>query len=143
MSKIIGIDLGTTNSCVAIMEGGSVTIIPNSEGARTTQSVVNIKENGEIIGGEIAKRQAITNPLSTVSSIKTHMGSDHKVEIFGKKYTPQEFSLLPFKKLKKILEAHLGNLVIKPLFIVQPSFLTSPRQPTNVPDCLQALGVKK
>ena len=79
MSKIIGIDLGTTNSCVAIMEGGNVTVIPNSEGARTTPSVVNIKENGEIIVGEIAKRQAITNPNSTVSSIKTHMGSDYKV----------------------------------------------------------------
>ncbi len=97
MSKIIGIDLGTTNSCVAIMEGGSVTIIPNSEGARTTPSVVNIKENGEIIVGEIAKRQAITNPLSTVSSIKTHMGSDYKVEIFGKKYTPQEISAMTLK----------------------------------------------
>ena len=82
MSKIIGIDLGTTNSCVAIMEGGNVTVIPNAEGARTTPSVVNVKENGEIIVGEIAKRQAITNPTSTVSSIKTHMGSDYKVEIF-------------------------------------------------------------
>ena len=78
MSKIIGIDLGTTNSCVAIMEGGNVTVIPNAEGARTTPSVVNVKENGEIIVGEIAKRQAITNPTSTVSSIKTHMGSDLK-----------------------------------------------------------------
>ncbi|MBQ3438053.1 MAG: Hsp70 family protein, partial [Fusobacterium sp.] len=100
MGKIIGIDLGTTNSCVAIMEGGSATIITNAEGARTTPSVVNIKENGETVVGEIAKRQAITNPNSTVSSIKTHMGSDYKVEIFGKKYTPQEISAKTLQKLK-------------------------------------------
>ena len=93
MSKIIGIDLGTTNSCVAIMEGGNVTVIPNAEGARTTPSVVNVKENGEIIVGEIAKRQAITNPTSTVSSIKTHMGSDYKVEIFGKNILHKKFLL--------------------------------------------------
>ena len=92
MSKIIGIDLGTTNSCVAIMEGGNVTVIPNAEGARTTPSVVNVKENGEIIVGEIAKRQAITNPTSTVSSIKTHMGSDYKVENLWKKiYSTRNF----------------------------------------------------
>ncbi|MGL5982512.1 MAG: Hsp70 family protein, partial [Cetobacterium sp.] len=88
MAKIIGIDLGTTNSCVSIMEGGSTTVISNVEGARTTPSVVSIKENGEIIVGEIAKRQAITNPTSTISSIKTHMGTDYKVDVFGKKYTP-------------------------------------------------------
>ena len=107
MSKIIGIDLGTTNSCVAIMEGGNVTIIPNSEGARTTPSVVNIKDNGEVVVGEIAKRQAVTNPTSTVSSIKTHMGSDYKVEIFGKKYTPQEISAKILQKHKKDAEAYL------------------------------------
>ncbi|MCI5724674.1 Hsp70 family protein, partial [Fusobacterium sp.] len=109
MAKIIGIDLGTTNSCVAIMEGGTATIIPNSEGARTTPSVVNIKENGETVVGEIAKRQAITNPNSTVSSIKTHMGSDYKVEIFGKKYTPQEISAKTLQKLKKDAEDYLGE----------------------------------
>ena len=98
MSKIIGIDLGTTNSCVAVMEGGTFTIIPNAEGGRTTPSVVNIKENGEIIVGEIAKRQAITNPESTVMSIKTHMGSNHKETIFGKDYTPQEISAMILKK---------------------------------------------
>ena len=98
MAKIIGIDLGTTNSCVSIMEGGSASIIPNAEGARTTPSVVNIKENGETIVGEIAKRQAVTNPTSTVSSIKTHMGEDYTVEIFGKKYTPQEISAKTLQK---------------------------------------------
>ena len=101
MSKIIGIDLGTTNSCVAIMEGGQATIITNAEGVRTTPSVVNIKDNGEIIVGEIAKRQAITNPDSTIASIKTHMGSDYKVNVFGKEYRPQEISAMTLKKLKK------------------------------------------
>ena len=100
MAKIIGIDLGTTNSCVAVMEGGNFSIITNAEGARTTPSVVNIKENGEIIVGEIAKRQAITNPTSTIASIKTHMGSDYKVNVFGKSYTPQEISAMILKKLK-------------------------------------------
>ena len=97
MSKIIGIDLGTTNSCVAVMEGGNFSIIPNSDGGRTTPSVVNIKDNGEIIVGEIAKRQAITNPDSTVISIKTQMGSDYKVNIHGKDYTPQEISAMILK----------------------------------------------
>ena len=90
MGKIIGIELGKTNSCVEVKEGGTFTIIPNSDGGRTTPSVVNIKENGEIIVGEIAKRQAITNPDSTIMSIKTYMGSEHKEHIFGKNYTPQE-----------------------------------------------------
>ncbi|MGL5125755.1 MAG: Hsp70 family protein, partial [Fusobacteriaceae bacterium] len=108
MAKIIGIDLGTTNSCVAVMEGGSFTVITNAEGARTTPSVVNIKENGEIIVGEIAKRQAITNPTSTIQSIKTKMGSDYKVNLYGKAYTPQEISAMILKKLKKDAEAYLG-----------------------------------
>ena len=101
MSKIIGIDLGTTNSCVAIMEGGSASIITNAEGVRTTPSVVNIKENGEIVVGEIAKRQAITNPTSTIASIKTHMGEDYKVNVNSKDYTPQEISAMTLRKLKK------------------------------------------
>lgn len=143
MSKIIGIDLGTTNSCVAIMEGGSVTIIPNSEGARTTPSVVNIKENGEIIVGEIAKRQAITNPTSTVSSIKTHMGSDYKVEIFGKKYTPQEISAMTLKKLKKDAEAYLGEPVTEAVITVPAYFTDSQRQATKDAGVIAGLDVKR
>lgn len=143
MSKIIGIDLGTTNSCVAIMEGGSVTIIPNSEGARTTPSVVNIKENGEIIVGEIAKRQAITNPLSTVSSIKTHMGTDYKVEIFGKKYTPQEISAMTLKKLKKDAEAYLGEEVKEAVITVPAYFTDSQRQATKDAGIIAGLDVKR
>jgi len=132
MSKIIGIDLGTTNSCVAIMEGGNVTIIPNSEGARTTPSVVNIKDNGEVVVGEIAKRQAVTNPTSTVSSIKTHMGSDYKVEIFGKKYTPQEISAKILQKLKKDAEAYLGEEVKEAVITVPAYFTDSQRQATKL-----------
>ena len=143
MSKIIGIDLGTTNSCVAIMEGGSVTIIPNSEGARTTPSVVNIKENGEIIVGEIAKRQAITNPTSTVSSIKTHMGSDYKVEIFGKKYTPQEISAMTLKKLKKDAEPYLGEPVTEAVITVPAYFTDSQRQATKDAGVIAGLDVKR
>ena len=92
MGKIIGIDLGTTNSCVAVMEGGSAVVIPNSEGARTTPSVVAFSKNGERLVGQVAKRQAVTNPEKTVISIKRHMGSDYKVDIDGKSYTPQEIS---------------------------------------------------
>ena len=116
MGKIIGIDLGTTNSCVAIMEGGQATIITNAEGVRTTPSVVNIKDNGEIIVGEIAKRQAITNPDSTIASIKTHMGSDYKVNVFGKEYRPQEISAMTLKKLKKESKAGLIIEIIKAIF---------------------------
>ncbi|STO30715.1 Heat shock protein 70 [Fusobacterium necrogenes] len=143
MSKIIGIDLGTTNSCVAIMEGGNVTVIPNSEGARTTPSVVNVKENGEIIVGEIAKRQAITNPTSTVSSIKTHMGSDYKVEIFGKKYTPQEISAMTLKKLKKDAEAYLGEEIKEAVITVPAYFTDSQRQATKDAGTIAGLDVKR
>ena len=143
MSKIIGIDLGTTNSCVAIMEGGNVTVIPNAEGARTTPSVVNVKENGEIIVGEIAKRQAITNPTSTVSSIKTHMGSDYKVEIFGKKYTPQEISAMTLKKLKKDAEAYLGEEIKEAVITVPAYFTDSQRQATKDAGAIAGLDVKR
>ena len=143
MSKIIGIDLGTTNSCVAIMEGGSVTIIPNSEGARTTPSVVNIKDNGEVVVGEIAKRQAVTNPTSTVSSIKTHMGSDYKVEIFGKKYTPQEISAKILQKLKKDAEAYLGEEVKEAVITVPAYFTDSQRQATKDAGTIAGLDVKR
>ena len=100
MSKIIGIDLGTTNSCVAVMEGGKPTVIPNSEGQRTTPSVVAFTKNGERLVGDPAKRQAITNPDRTISSIKRHMGTDYKVTIDGKSYTPQEISAMILQKLK-------------------------------------------
>lgn len=143
MSKIIGIDLGTTNSCVAVMEGGSFTIIPNAEGGRTTPSVVNIKENGEIIVGEIAKRQAITNPESTVMSIKTYMGSNHKETIFGKDYTPQEISAMILKKLKKDAEGYLGSTVKEAVITVPAYFTDAQRQATKDAGEIAGLEVKR
>ena len=143
MSKIIGIDLGTTNSCVAVMEGGTFTIIPNAEGGRTTPSVVNIKENGEIIVGEIAKRQAITNPESTVMSIKTHMGSNHKETIFGKDYTPQEISAMILKKLKKDAEGYLGSTVKEAVITVPAYFTDAQRQATKDAGEIAGLEVKR
>ena len=140
MSKIIGIDLGTTNSCVAVMEGGNFAIIPNSDGGRTTPSVVNIKDTGEIIVGEIAKRQAITNPDSTVISIKTHMGSDYKVDINGKSYTPQEISAMILKKLKKDAEAYLGEDVTEAVITVPAYFTDAQRQATK--DAGEIAGLK-
>ncbi len=140
MSKIIGIDLGTTNSCVSVMEGGAFSIIPNAEGGRTTPSVVNIKDNGEIIVGEIAKRQAITNPDSTISSIKTFMGTDHKVNIFGKDYTPQEISAMILKKLKKDAEAYLGGAVSEAVITVPAYFTDAQRQATK--DAGEIAGLK-
>ena len=107
MSKIIGIDLGTTNSCVAVLEGGSPKVIPNAEGSNTTPSVVAFK-NGERMVGQVAKRQAITNPDNTISSIKREMGSDYKRTIEGKAYTPQEISAMILQKLKQDAEAYLG-----------------------------------
>ena len=109
MSKIIGIDLGTTNSCVAVMEGGDAVVIPNAEGNRTTPSVVAFSKDGERMVGQVAKRQAITNPDRTVISIKREMGSDYKVNIDGKKYTPQEISAMILQKLKADAEAYLGT----------------------------------
>ena len=112
MSKIIGIDLGTTNSCMAVMEGGKATVIANAEGIRTTPSVVGFAKNGERLVGEAAKRQAVTNPDKTISSIKRHMGSDYKVDIDGKNYTPQEISAMILQKLKTDAEAYLGEKVV-------------------------------
>ena len=140
MTKIIGIDLGTTNSCVAVMEGGNFTIIPNSDGARTTPSVVNIKSNGEIIVGEIAKRQAITEPEATVASIKTHMGENYKVNIHGKEYTPQEISAMILKKLKKDAEAYLGETVTEAVITVPAYFTDAQRQATK--DAGEIAGLK-
>ena len=143
MGKIIGIDLGTTNSCVAIMEGGQATIITNAEGVRTTPSVVNIKDNGEIIVGEIAKRQAITNPDSTIASIKTHMGSDYKVNVFGKEYRPQEISAMTLKKLKKDAEAYLGETITEAVITVPAYFTDAQRQATKDAGVIAGLDVKR
>ena len=143
MGKIIGIDLGTTNSCVSVMEGGNFTIITNAEGARTTPSVVNVKDNGEIIVGEIAKRQAVTNPDSTVASIKTHMGNDFKATIHGKDYTPQEISAMTLKKLKKDAEAYLGETVTEAVITVPAYFSDAQRQATKDAGTIAGLDVKR
>ena len=131
MEKIIGIDLGTTNSCVAVYEGGEPVVIPNPEGARTTPSVVAFTKTGERIVGQVAKRQAITNPDKTVMSIKRRMGSDYKVDIEGKKYTPQEISAMVLQKLKADAEAYLGTSVSKAVITVPAYFNDSQRQATK------------
>ena len=128
MSKIIGIDLGTTNSCVAVMEGGEPVVIANAEGARTTPSVVGFTKTGERLVGQVAKRQAITNPDRTISSIKRQMGTDHKVEIDGKKYTPQEISAMILSKLKADAESYLGEKVTQAVITVPAYFNDSQRQ---------------
>lgn len=140
MSKIIGIDLGTTNSCVSVMDGGTYTIIPNSDGERTTPSVVSIKDNGEVVVGTIAKRQAITQPDSTVSSIKTHMGENYKAEIHGKSYTPQEISAKILQKLKKDAESYLGTTVTEAVITVPAYFTDAQRQATK--DAGEIAGLK-
>ena len=128
MSKIIGIDLGTTNSCVAVMEGGEPVVIANAEGARTTPSVVGFTKTGERLVGQVAKRQAITNPDRTISSIKRQMGTDHKVEIDGKKYTPQEISAMILSKLKADAESYLGEKVTQAVITVPAYFNDAQRQ---------------
>lgn len=131
MSKVIGIDLGTTNSCVAVMEGGEAVVIPNPEGARTTPSVVGFKKDGERVVGETAKRQAITNPDRTISSIKRHMGTSHKESIDSKDYTPQEISAIILQKLKSDAEAYLGQPVTQAVITVPAYFNDSQRQATK------------
>lgn len=131
MSKIIGIDLGTTFSCVAVMEGGEAVVIPNAEGARTTPSVVGFSKTGERLVGQVAKRQAITNPDRTVISIKRHMGTDYKVKIDDKNYTPQEISAMILQKLKADAEAYLGDTVTKAVITVPAYFTDSQRQATK------------
>ena len=131
MSKIIGIDLGTTNSCVAVMEGGEPVVIPNAEGARTTPSVVAFTKDGERLVGQIAKRQAITNPDRTISSIKRQMGTAYKVEIDGKSYNPQEISAMILQKLKADAEAYLGETVTQAVITVPAYFSDSQRQATK------------
>lgn len=131
MSKVIGIDLGTTNSCVAVMEGGEAVVIPNPEGNRTTPSVVGFKKDGERVVGETAKRQAITNPDKTISSIKRHIGTNHKENIDGKDYTPQEISAIILQKLKADAEAYLGQTVTQAVITVPAYFNDSQRQATK------------
>ena len=143
MSKIIGIDLGTTNSCVAVIEGGEAVVIPNAEGARTTPSVVAFGKTGERMVGQVAKRQAITNPDRTVSSIKRQMGSDYKVTIDGKKYTPQEISAMILQKLKTDAEAYLGEKVTEAVITVPAYFTDSQRQATKDAGKIAGLEVKR
>ncbi len=143
MGKIIGIDLGTTNSCVAVMEGGNAVVIPNAEGARTTPSVVGFSKTGERLVGQTAKRQAIANPERTISSIKRHMGSDYKVDIDGKKYTPQEISAMILRKLKTDAEAYLGQPVTEAVITVPAYFTDSQRQATKDAGQIAGLTVKR
>ena len=143
MSKVIGIDLGTTNSCVAVMEGGEAVVIPNAEGNRTTPSVVAFSKTGERMVGQVAKRQAITNPDRTVISIKREMGSDYKVDIDGKKYTPQEISAMILQKLKADAEAYLGETVTEAVITVPAYFTDSQRQATKDAGKIAGLDVKR
>ncbi len=143
MSKIIGIDLGTTNSCVAVMEGGKPVVIPNAEGSRTTPSVVAFTKSGERLVGEPAKRQAVTNAENTVASIKRWMGTDHKVDIEGKKYTPQEISSMILQKLKADAESYLGDKVTEAVITVPAYFNDAQRQATKDAGKIAGLDVKR
>ena len=143
MAKVIGIDLGTTNSCVAVIEGGEPVVIANAEGARTTPSVVAFSKTGERMVGQVAKRQAITNPERTVSSIKRHMGSDYKVTIDDKSYTPQEISAMILQKLKGDAESYLGGKVTEAVITVPAYFTDSQRQATKDAGKIAGLDVKR
>ena len=143
MSKIIGIDLGTTNSCVAVMEGGEPVVIANSEGARTTPSVVGFTKTGDRLVGQVAKRQAITNPENTVASIKRLMGTDHKVTLNGKEYTPQQVSAMILQKLKADAEAYLGETVTEAVITVPAYFNDSQRQATKDAGTIAGLNVRR
>ena len=143
MSKIIGIDLGTTNSCVAVMEGGEAVVIPNAEGNRTTPSVVAFSKDGERMVGQVAKRQAITNPDRTISSIKREMGSDYRVTVDGKSYTPQEISAMILQKLKADAEAYLGQSVTEAVITVPAYFTDAQRQATKDAGKIAGLDVKR
>ncbi len=143
MAKIIGIDLGTTNSCVAVMEGGSATVIPNAEGGRTTPSVVGFTKAGERLVGQVAKNQAVTNAGRTIASIKRHMGSDYKVDIDGKKYTPQEISAMILQKLKADAEAFLHDTVSEAVITVPAYFTDAQRQATKDAGQIAGLNVRR
>ena len=143
MAKIIGIDLGTTNSCVAVIEGGEAVVIPNAEGARTTPSVVAFSKTGERMVGQVAKRQAVSNPQRIISSIKRHMGSDYKVTIDGKSYSPQEISAMILQKLKIDAEAYLGEKVTEAVITVPAYFTDAQRQATKDAGKIAGLEVKR
>ena len=143
MSKIIGIDLGTTNSCVSVIEGGEAVVIPNAEGARTTPSVVAFSKDGERMVGNVAKRQAITNPERTIASIKRHMGSDYKVNIDGKAYTPQEISAIILQKLKSDAESYLGDKVTEAVITMPAYFTDAQRQATKDAGKIAGMEVKR
>ncbi|MCM1382817.1 MAG: Hsp70 family protein, partial [Muribaculaceae bacterium] len=143
MAKIIGIDLGTTNSCVAVMEGGNATVITNAEGGRTTPSVVGFTKTGERLVGQVAKNQAVTNAGRTVASIKRHMGSDYKVDIDGKKYTPQEVSAMILQKLKADAEAFLHDTVSEAVITVPAYFTDAQRQATKDAGQIAGLNVRR
>ena len=143
MGKIIGIDLGTTNSCVAVMEGGQPTVIANTEGARTTPSVVAFTKTGERLVGEPAKRQAVTNAERTISSIKREMGSDYRVTIDDKKYSPQEISAMILQKLKADAEGYLGEKVTEAVITVPAYFNDAQRQATKDAGKIAGLDVKR
>ena len=143
MAKIIGIDLGTTNSCVAVIEGGEPVVIANAEGARTTPSVVAFAKNGERMVGQVAKRQAITNPDRTISSIKRQMGSNYHVTIDGKNFTPQEISAMILQKLKTDAEAYLGDKVTEAVITVPAYFTDAQRQATKDAGKIAGLEVKR
>ena len=143
MSKIIGIDLGTTNSCVSVIEGGEAVVIPNAEGARTTPSVVAFSKDGERMVGNVAKRQAITNPERTIASIKRHMGSDWTVDIDGKAYTPQEISAIILQKLKSDAESYLGDKVTEAVITVPAYFTDAQRQATKDAGKIAGMEVKR
>ena len=143
MAKIIGIDLGTTNSCVAVMEGGNAVVITNSEGARTTPSVVGFSKTGERLVGQVAKRQAVANPDKTISSIKRHMGSDYKVNIDGKDFTPQQISAMILQKLKADAESYLGETVTEAVITVPAYFTDAQRQATKDAGQIAGLTVKR
>ncbi len=143
MGKIIGIDLGTTNSCVAVLEGGEPVVIANAEGARTTPSVVAFAKTGERMVGQVAKRQAVTNPDRTISSIKREMGSNYKVTIDNKAYTPQEISAMILQKLKTDAEAYLGQTVTEAVITVPAYFTDAQRQATKDAGKIAGLDVKR
>ena len=143
MAKIIGIDLGTTNSCVSVIEGGEAVVIPNAEGARTTPSVVAFSKTGERMVGQVAKRQAVSNPTRTISSIKRHMGTDHKESIDGKSYSPQEISAMILQKLKTDAEAYLGEKVSEAVITVPAYFTDAQRQATKDAGKIAGLEVKR
>ncbi len=143
MGKIIGIDLGTTNSCVAVMEGGKPVVITNAEGSRTTPSVVAFTKTGERVVGDAAKRQAVTNADKTIASIKRHMGSDYKVDIDGKKYSPQEISAMILSKLKRDAESYIGEPVTEAVITVPAYFTDAQRQATKDAGKIAGLDVKR